>query len=288
MEIEWRSEKEPPYLFRQVAAWTGIKLHRARVMPGRLLEYTSDFHEMNVALAGRLTTEKISAAGKRVCTNGGSGNICLTPAGQAISAYWNKPIDTMGILLNPEFVRETAAQNGLRSGFEFLEIYQKEDPLLAQLGLSLLDEAASETPMGKLYADSLIQTLTLHVLRSYSTATAMIDRVNGGLSGYKLNRVKEFIDAHLEVDLGLAEIAAVADLSQFHFARAFRRSTGLTPHQYLMQRRIERAKQLLATDDLPIVEISLLTGFKNQSHFTTLFRKFTNSTPKTWRDLKLA
>ena len=86
----------------------------------------------------------------------------------------------------------------------------------------------------------------------------------------------------------LSEIAAVADLSQFHFARAFRKSTGQTPQQYLMQQRIERAKQLLSKDDLPIVEISLRTGFKNQSHFTTLFRKFTKHTPKLWREMKLA
>ncbi|HWP54555.1 MAG TPA: helix-turn-helix transcriptional regulator, partial [Pyrinomonadaceae bacterium] len=71
-------------------------------------------------------------------------------------------------------------------------------------------------------------------------------------------------------------------------ARAFRKSTGLTPQHYLMERRIERAKQLLSDDGLPIVEVSLRTGFKNQSHFTTLFRKFTNVTPKVWRDLNLA
>ena len=80
------------------------------------------------------------------------------------------------------------------------------------------------------------------------------------------------------------EIAAVADLSQFHFARAFRKSTGLTPQQFLMQQRIERAKELLKHDKLPIVEVSLRTGFKNQSHFTSLFRKFTSLTPKMWRD----
>jgi len=288
MEIEWKSEKDPPYLFRQVAEWSGIKLHRARVLPGRMLEHTPDFHEINVSLGGELVTQKISASGRTVTMRGGEGNICVTPAGQPVSAYWQKPLDNMGIQLDPEFVRETAAENQLGSGFEFVEIYKKEDPLIAQLGLALLDESSSGNPMGKLYADSLIQTLTLHVLRSYSTASAMIERANGGLSGYKLRLVKEFIDAHLEDDLGLAEIAAVANLSQFHFARAFRKSTGLTPQHYLMERRIERAKQLLAKDELPIVEISLLTGFKNQSHFTTLFRRFTNSTPKTWRDLKLA
>jgi AraC family transcriptional regulator len=288
LQIEWKSEKEPPYLFRQVAEWSGIKLHRARVRAGRMLEHTPNFHEINVCISGDLVTQKISGSGRIVNTRGGAGSTCVTPAGQPISAYWAKPIDNMGILLDPEFVLETAAQNHLGAGFEFREIYKNEDPLVAQLGLALLDEASSETPMGKMYADSLIQTLTLHVLRSYSTATAMIERVGGGLSGYKLRRVKEFIDANLEDDLGLAEISAEAGLSQFHFARAFRKTTGLTPQHYLMERRIERAKLLLANDDLPIVEISLLTGFKNQSHFTTLFRKFTNLTPKTWRDLKLA
>jgi AraC family transcriptional regulator len=288
MEIEWRSEKEPPYLFRQVAEWSGIKVHRARVLAGRMLEHTPDCHEINVSLAGKLTTRKVSATGALVETHGGAGNICLAPAGQPVSAHWDSQIDNMGIHLNPEFVCETAVENHLGAGFEFVEIYKQTDPLVTHLGLSLLDEAASGAPMGKMYAESLIQTLTLHVLKSYSTATSIIEQVAGGLTGYKLARVKDFIEANLEDDLGLADISAVAGLSQFHFARAFRKSTGLTPQHYLMQCRIERAKQLLAKDDLPIVEISLLTGFKNQSHFTTLFRKFTNLTPKTWRDLKLA
>jgi len=128
----------------------------------------------------------------------------------------------------------------------------------------------------------------LHLLKNYSTANLKQENTHGGLSGYRLRRVKEFINANLEEDLSLAEIAAASDLSQYHFARAFRTSTGLTPQQYLMRQRVERAKELLANDNLPIVEISLRTGFKNQSHFTTLFRKFTKLTPKTWRELKLA
>src|SRR5260370_41524883 len=108
MEIEWRSEKGPPYLFRQVAEWTGIKLHRDRVMPGRMLEHTPNFHEINISLGGELTTKKIPASGRLVSTRGGDGNICVTPAGQPVSAFWNGPLDNMGILLDPEFVRETA------------------------------------------------------------------------------------------------------------------------------------------------------------------------------------
>ncbi|SRR5215204_62159 len=289
MHIEWTpNTNQSPYLFRQVAAWDGIRVHRAKVMPGRMLEHTADCHEINISVSGFLTTEKISSSGKYIKTKGGAGNLCLTPYGQTVGAYWKKPLDNMGILLAPDFVRKVAVENRFSGDFEFHEIYKDKDPLIEHIGFALLDESRSETPIGKLYTDSLIQTLTLHLLKNYSNAASFQENLHGGLSGYKLRRVQEFIDANLEEDLSLAELAEVADLSQFHFARAFRKSTGQTPQQYLMEQRIERAKQLLSNDDLPIVEVSLRTGFKNQSHFTTLFRKFTKSTPKLWREMKLA
>lgn len=288
MQINWKINSENPYLFKQQAIWNGVRVHRARVVAGRLLEHANSFHEVNINLGGKLTTEKVSANGTFVRTKAAAGNLCLTPAGQIIGAFWDKPLDNMGISLDPNFVARTAAENRFNAGFEFAEIYRKEDSLIQHIGLALLAEAESQTPAGRLYADSLIQTLTLHLLKNYSTAHLKQENTHGGLSGYKLRRVQEFINANLEEDLSLAEIAEVADLSQFHFARAFRTSTGLTPQQYLMRQRIERAKQLLAKDDTPIIEISLQTGFKNQSHFTTLFRKYTKYTPKLWRELKLA
>lgn len=289
VQIIWKTkENQSPYLFKQTAAWTGVKVHRARVLPGRMLEHANSFHEININLGGRLVTERLSANGKIIKTKDAAGNLCLTPAGQPIGASWNCNLDNMGISLDPDFVVQTALENRFASRFEFAEIYGKQDLLVQHIGLALLTVANSESSAGRLYADSLIQTLTLHLLKNYSTAISLQENLNGGLSGYKMRRVKEFIAANLEEDLSLSEIAAIADLSQYHFARAFRKSTGLTPQQYLMRQRIERAKELLAKDDLPIVEISLRTGFKNQSHFTTLFRKFTKLTPKTWRELKLA
>ncbi|MDQ3749321.1 MAG: AraC family transcriptional regulator [Acidobacteriota bacterium] len=253
-----------------------------------MLEYAPAFHEINITISGKLTTVKSSASGKRVITKAGTENLCLTPAGQPVSASWDDTLDNMGILLDPDFVIQTAIENRFASKFELIEIYKDKDLLIQQIGLALLAEADAENPSGKLYIESLTQTFVLHLLKNYSTANSIQENLNGGLSGYKLRRAKEFITENLEEDLSLAEIAAAADLSQYHFARAFRKSTGFTPQQYLMQQRIERAKELLAKDDLPIVEISLRAGFKNQSHFTTLFRKFTKLTPKTWRELKLA
>ena len=284
MEIEWKSEKTSPYLFRQVGEWPGVRIHRARVHPGRLVEHINTLHEVNVAISGRLITDKFSATGRQMTTHGSTGNLCVTPAGQPLRAEWHKQLDNMGIFIDPDLMNRTAVENGLPDGFEFREVYQHHDPLIQHLGLTLLDEADSEERVGRMFSDSLIQTLTLHLLTNYGTTKPTKQVAIGGLSGHKLRRVKEFVRGNLDGDLGLADIAAVANLSQFHFARSFRKSTGLTPQQFVMQQRIERAKELLAEEDLPIVEVSLRTGFKNQSHFTSLFRKFTRLTPKIWRE----
>ena len=288
MQIEWKSDAVSPYIFRQVAEWPGLRIHRAHVLPGRMLEHTNDCHEVNVAISGSLTTEKVSNSGRRVRTVGGDGNLCITPAGQSVAARWDQPLQNLGMFFDTGFVSRVAAENGFSPAVEFVEVYRSEDPLVQSLGVSLLDSAAAEEPLGRLYADSLVQTLTLHLLSRYTTAGTKPAVAQGGLSGFRLRRVTEYIDAHLDTDISLNDLADVAGLSQFHFSRAFRKSTGKTPQQFVMHRRLERAKQLLERPDLPLVEVSLRSGFKNQSHFTTLFRKYTSFTPKLWRELKLA
>ena len=289
MEVHWKTNSNQPILFHRQAEWLGIKLNHVRVLPGEIPEHIVPFHEISITLAGSLTTQRQTATGKKITKNCGNvGNVCLTPAGQPIAASWDEELEHLTINFDAPFVRQIALENHFSPNFELTEIYESHDQLIRHIGLALIEEAVAETPTGKLYAESLSQTLVFHLLKNYSTAKYATANLNGGLSGYKLRRVKEFINENLEEDLPLAAIAEVADLSQFHFARAFRRTTGFTPQQYLMQQRIERAKELLAKDDLPIVEISLRTGFKNQSHFTTLFHKYTKFTPKLWRELKLA
>jgi AraC family transcriptional regulator len=105
----------------------------------------------------------------------------------------------------------------------------------------------------------------------------------GGLSARKLRRVTDFIAENYDHEIKLVELARVAGMSSFHFAREFKKSTGITPHQYLIKYRIERAKSLLARDDLPLTEVGLRSGFSHQSHFTRLFRRITGTTPHSYR-----
>jgi AraC family transcriptional regulator len=134
-----------------------------------------------------------------------------------------------------------------------------------------------------MFAESLANILALHLLRNYTVPANNLKTVVGGLSGKKLRTVLGFIEANYGGDLGLAELAGVASMSTFHFAREFKRATGSTPHQYLIRFRIERAKELLSRSEMSLVDVGFRAGFSHQSHFTRLFHKLTGTTPLSYR-----
>jgi transcriptional regulator GlxA family with amidase domain len=112
---------------------------------------------------------------------------------------------------------------------------------------------------------------------------ALPDRSRGGLSPRTLQRVRDYIEAHIEDNIELDALAAAAGLSVFHFARAFKQSTGVTPHSYLLQRRIKRAQDLLTGTDLPVARIAFATGFADQSHLARHFRAQLGVSPSAFR-----
>ena len=108
-------------------------------------------------------------------------------------------------------------------------------------------------------------------------------RIRGGLPPRVMRRVREFIEAHLTENISIQALATVAGLSKYHFARAFKRSEGMAPHEYLVQCRLRRAQHLLATTDLPLSEVALASGFSDQSHCARRFREHIGVTPGSYR-----
>ncbi|MGJ5674484.1 MAG: helix-turn-helix domain-containing protein [Nostochopsis sp.] len=154
------------------------------------------------------------------------------------------------------------------------------DPLIQQIGLTLKTELEIDGLSDRLYAESMVNALAVHLLRRYSTQQQKIPDNCGGLPNYKLQLAIEYIQAHLAENISLEAIATELGMSQYYFARLFKQSTGYSPYQYLIKCRIERAQKLLMQNQQSIANIALQVGFANQSQFGRHFKRLTGVTPK--------
>jgi AraC family transcriptional regulator len=158
------------------------------------------------------------------------------------------------------------------------------DPLLEQMVLAALSTLRRpEDGSSVLYVDSLAYMLATHLVHTYGAVPTVASEHEPVLTGPGVRRIPDLVEAHLAEDLSVDVLAREAGLAPRAFARAFRRQFGTPVHQYVLERRLEKAKELLAATDESIVEIALRTGFSSQSHLATAFRKLTGFTPKQYR-----
>lgn len=159
------------------------------------------------------------------------------------------------------------------------------DPLLERLIVEVCHSARIKRSSSAGYADHLIRAIVAHIVENHSavSTSAQAQKAIKGLPPRKLNLVIEFIDRNLSKPLSLEDIASISDLSPSHFTRLFRSSTGLTPHQYLLRRRIDTAQRLLIESEMSISEVAFECGFADQVHFTQAFRRFAGKAPGAFR-----
>ena len=215
--------------------------------------------------------------------------VVLGPGSAAVYAHIGPGIRTdastevLAIELRSELVSAAAAQLGRGARVDIMPQRAVDDPQIRHLGFALKAELEQNGADADVYAESVAHGLALHLVRQYGVAARPTAHFTHGLPRRYLRRAIEYMGERLADDVTVAEIAAAVHLSPYHFARLFKQSTGISPHQYLLRRRIERAKQLLA-GRMALAEVSLASGFPNQSHFTTVFRRIVGTTPKRFRD----
>lgn len=161
-----------------------------------------------------------------------------------------------------------------------------QDPLLAEIGYALASELEYQTSAGYLLAETLASSLAARLVQKYvsrSPTQAKSLVAQEGLDRRRLLRVLDYIEANLEGNLTLDELASIACLSRFHFARAFKAAVGQPPHRYVSAKRLERAKVLLMRGDRPLVDIALALNFSSQANFSRAFRQMTGRAPRQFR-----
>jgi AraC family transcriptional regulator len=213
--------------------------------------------------------------GTSVDTYVGPQSLQLLPRHSELVGWWDSAWTYAVLRLNRQFVTETAAaiQYGDPARIEMLPTFFFTDPLLYHLGVELSNELRSGNPHGALYTESLTNTLTLYLLRHYSTGRVVRNLSRSRLTAAQLRMVDEYIHAHLDQKFSVADLATCLHLSVSHFEYLFRATTHRPPYRYVLERRLERARLLLAHSRLSVAEVAHQCGFSSQSHFTAQFTR---------------
>lgn len=214
------------------------------------------------------------------------GDIAITPAGLP-SAYESEGDDHyLFIQISSPFLQQVAREaiEMHSDRVELMPEFCVRNPQIEQILMLLRSELhQGDGGMGRLYVESLANALVVQLLRNYSTAQPRIAICEGGLGHRKLLQVTNYINDYLDQDIKLTDLAQLLGMSQSHFSHLFKQSMGISPHQYLLQQRVERAKQLLKQTERSVMEIALACGFDSHSHLSKQFRQSTGMTPKAYR-----
>jgi len=276
----------PDIAKRQSAAWRGIAADVVQLTRQEHFEYgyCAPRHLLIAADRGERRDGETFIEGLPSSTRHDfNRKLTFVPAGRKFRG-WQEPralarstylyIDPSGPLLDPE----------LRFGeIDFQPQLFFDDAGLWDTAVKLKSQVEHGGTANRLYAEALSIVLAHELVRLHNGVAPAEPMRRGGLAGWQKNRVVEYIEENLAEPISLASLAELAQLSPFHFSRAFKQSFGLPPHRYHTARRIDLAKVLLAKPDLSVTDIALRIGYSETSSFTAVFRKLTGRTPTDYR-----
>jgi len=201
----------------------------------------------------------------------------------AQSEYWIGTCDMTHVTMTISDEALMAASDDVGSKIELRLERELVDPRLRALATAVDLERTAGFPSGRLFLDSVEQALARALVVGYAVRDYSVRVYRGGLSPAKLRKVKELVQEKLEEDLSLEEMARTAGLSAAHFSQVFHNTTGKTPHQYLLWYRVQRAKEMLRSAEMRVLDVAIACGFKTQQHFARVFRQLCGASPTEYR-----
>jgi AraC family transcriptional regulator len=270
-------------LSSDIAGWDNLNLIYELEPAGEMPETWLDRHMLIICLGNFRANLKLNGGWQ--CQDYARGDIVLFPAKEFFpKVQIDREVPLIELFLEPAILTRSISEAVETEKIELIPQLKLRDPLIQEIGLALKAELEVGGADSRLYAESMATALSLHLLRRYFSRKQQIRSCTGGLPKYRLRKVIDYIQEHLDQNLTLAELATAVQMSPHYFASLFKQSMGLTPHQYVTKCRIQKAKQLLRQTELPIIEICQEVGFESQSHFTRVFRQQNAMTPKAYRN----
>jgi len=214
------------------------------------------------------------------------GDIFVLPEKVQFRERFEGAIDYILLYLDADWVATVAQEAIDPDRIEILPHFPKPDPFIYHSGLRLKSAVETSSSFNQLYAETLALAIAVHLLQQYAgrkTSRDLAALQATAPSRSRLETVTDYIQCYCDRNLSLSELADLAQMSLHYFARSFKQQIGLSPHQYLIRTRVERAKQLLLHNDLTVGEIAHRVGFADQSHLCRHFKQLTGLTPNQWR-----
>ena len=212
-----------------------------------------------------------------------AGMLAICPAGAEWTAKWPAGMENVIVAISAESMREIASHEFDGAECELRPTYLTYDRTAFQLAKLIRDELSNIPSPSHLYLNGLLTTLGVHVLRTYSSVSKLERGERGALSKATADRLRDYLHEHFAKKLTIAELAAVCGLSPAHFARAFTRTFGVPPYQYLLDLRLDFAERLLVSGKVAPAEVAFLSGFSSQSHLTSVMKARRGKTLRQFR-----
>jgi AraC family transcriptional regulator len=213
---------------------------------------------------------------KKINFEPGEVSVCPRPA-------WIGTHGLESLILTISHPALRAANDGISPGVELRVVPRLADARLGALVAAVNAERVAGFPSGRLFLDSIELALARALVNDYAFRRPSPRIYRGGLTPARLRKVVELVHARMDSDLSLEELANAAGLSITHFSQMFRQSTGQSPHQFVLQHRIERAKEMLRAAENRVLDVAVACGFKSQEHFARVFRSVCGASPTEYR-----
>jgi AraC family transcriptional regulator len=280
---------ETPPTSSRVRGWEDLVVERELFFPFDNGEVVYDEHFIGMIQARR-THMRYAVDGREYEGVYHKGDIVLSPAGQPVRWRLDDASEALIVAIRPSLWQRVVEQvTGLDpDSVQIVAQPKSRDPLIQTMTQTLMSEVEGGGLGERLYVESVATALVIHLIRHYSSIRQPDLRpAVRGLSGPGLRRALDYINDHLDASISLAELAQAAGVSVSHFTTLFKRSTGASPHQYLLRCRVELAKDLLRQGDesLTLAQIAARVGFCDQGHLTRHFQRLEKTTPSSYRNL---
>jgi AraC family transcriptional regulator len=289
---------QTPLVASYHTGWKGLTFTHYCHPPHETMEHSLLQHSLVIADPKSCFQAERHLDGKFKHYAHGNGRIDIIPAFLSHWTNWDREVEFSVIAICPTLLVGVASplenrttQELMQGEIELIPQLAIDDPVIQQLALALKLEIQTGCMSGRLYGESLGTALAARLVQNYAVSKPSFEFKANTLAQSQLERVIDYMKANLTQDLSILDLATLTGMSESHFSRSFKRSVGIAPYQYLMQQRVERAKQLLEQRSLAkppgtgiaISSIALDCGFANQTHLTKVFHQMTGMTPKAYQ-----